>query len=428
MLVEFIESVADVLVSETIRDEAMGDFWERDYRLKRDGSSLLIRIVRGVVSFLGLIVASRKIDSGLVRVPELPTEPEICAPASFFDRDAQYETDRDAEIPQPSRSIAFDPKTQRLESSGTQTNAHPSTTPLSNSDMQPKITICSGDGVRETKDLFDPGVQQKVRAYFQRHIDCGNQRSARIFLGTQTEGIETWLDRADTFVGKVRDNGAFEFLNADLAVSALVLGEVVKRVERSHPEEIESRDFEKLVRQIELPQDFIERFISKSDDSLRQLVFRTWSLVVYVITWRPGQMSSVHHHGKALHTTKVLQGEMTHWLLTPKEVKQRQDADKIQHEFCDRNFTLDECQNSKRCLPGDTVFVDRYHAHQIANLSDEPLITLHIRCGNPPEDSHWQWTRDPEMLVWNTATQTMEMKQPTPAAVRDAKLRSKSPA
>ncbi len=278
------------------------------------------------------------------------------------------------------------------------------------------------------KDLFDPGVQSNIRTYFRLRLEYSNQHVARKLVAPQSTGIEPWLDRADLFLQKVRDNHAFGLVNEDLAVSALVLGEVVKRVERSRPEDLESREFEELVNQVNLPQDFIERYISKTDESLRQLVFRTWSLAVYVITWKPGQKSTIHHHGTALHTTKVIQGEMTHWLLTPEEVEKRQDADKIRHELAELDSTLDERHTAQRYSPGEMVFVDRYHAHQIANLSDKPLITLHIRCGYPPEDSHWRWTREPEMLVWNTATQTIEMKRPEPPIEPKPQLRPKSPA
>jgi hypothetical protein len=96
---------------------------------------------------------------------------------------------------------------------------------------------------------------------------------------------------------------------------------------------------------------------------------------------------------------------MAHWQLSPEEKSNR-----FPFESFDRSIRYEGPHVTVKT--GETVVIDRLHAHQIANLSNRRLLTLHIRLGHPPEDRHWRTTADTEMFVWNQTEGCFDLYAP----------------
>jgi len=214
---------------------------------------------------------------------------------------------------------------------------------------------------------------------------------SRKLLGLPQGDESYWLRQTDRIIEKSLSCGE-KVIDAEAIVNSFML---IRQVESVPPHSVDVDTFSHWVKQIHLDESFLDRYVSFDDELYkRQLVCRTWSLVVYVISWMPGQESWAHHHGYALDAIQVIRGQMTHWLLPPNHWEER-----VPFEGFDRSRRHEG--PSEVFSPGDVVAIDRRYGHQIANLSDEPLVTLHFRFGHPPEDKHWRSTNDTEMFVWN---------------------------
>lgn len=335
MFVEIVENAAKVLVTESIRDEALGDLWEFDNQLKRAGTSDIWRLAKSTQYFLSLIKASAMLilEEKLVRLTAAG-------------------------------------KAQFLEN-GKGIDAIPP---------------------HEGKTLDDEEIKQ-VKQYCAIRRLYGSALSHKL-LGVSQEQSSYWIRLADRIIEKCSSHRGAG-IDIEAITNSFMLSGLIRQVESVPPHSVDVDTFYNWVRKIHLDESFINRYVS-FDNQLykRQLVCRTWSLVVYVISWMPGQESWVHHHGYALDAIQVIRGQMTHWLVPPKHWEERVPFEGFdhprRHEGPSEVFTK-----------GEVVAIDRRHGHQIANLSNEPLVTLHFRFGHPPEDKHWRSTNDTEMFVWN---------------------------
>lgn len=332
MFVEIVENAAKLLIIECIRDEALGDLWEFDNQLKQHGKSRFWRLAKSLQYFLSLIKAS------IVLLLE-----------------AQFTRLANPAEETQNRPTAFPPNM--------------AVTPLSPEEIQRLKQYCA------TRQLYSAKLSCKL-------------------LGWPQGEDSYWMRQADRIIDKGLDRGE-KVIDAEAIVNSFMLSSLIRQVESVPPHSVDVETFDQWVRQIHLDESFLDRYVS-FDEQLykRQLVCRTWSLVVYVISWLPGQESWAHHHGYALDAIKVIRGQMTHWLLPPNHWEERVPFEGFDHPK--RHEGPSEIFN-----PGDVVAIDRRHGHQIANLTDEPLVTLHFRFGHPPEDKHWRSTNDAEMFVWN---------------------------
>ncbi|MBD2028113.1 hypothetical protein, partial [Leptolyngbya sp. FACHB-711] len=188
-------------------------------------------------------------------------------------------------------------------------------------------------------------------------------------------------------------------INCETIVNSFILSNLVRKIEAIPPQRVDINLLYSLVKDIRLTDAFIQRYIEFSDRNFnRKLIFRTWSLTVYVISWKPGQESRMHHHGFALDAIRVVYGKMTHWLISPDEFDGY-----VPFEACRESDRKRYEGPSQTFVSGDIVMINSCQGHQIANLSNEDLVTLHYRFGLPPEDDNWRSTNDAEMFIWNQA-------------------------
>ncbi|MBW4537105.1 MAG: FAD/NAD(P)-binding protein [Pleurocapsa minor HA4230-MV1] len=99
------------------------------------------------------------------------------------------------------------------------------------------------------------------------------------------------------------------------------------------------------------------------EDYQRRIIYRDSSCEIILVCWQPGQFSSIHDHGDSLNVTHVYQG-----VLTSRTFARTDSTTKI------APLLLEE----KYLQPGELIGVDRAQIHQIANTSEENLITLNF--------------------------------------------------
>lgn len=199
--------------------------------------------------------------------------------------------------------------------------------------------------------------------------------------------LRYWLEQADQVMEQWCDDFQNLFdcdINCEAVINTLILQNLLNQLSVVQPDQIEYVRFCELVQQTELTSEFLNQYITFNENHFtRQLILQTPSLTVYLIGWRPSQIVEMHHHGNSLDAILVLEGEMTHWLMSVEECEQR----KIPYEGCSNAQKYDGNYNTVKA--GDYAFIDRRHAHQIQNLSDQNLVTLHFRFGAPPDDTNW---------------------------------------
>lgn len=335
MFTELVESAARYLVVESIRDEALGDLWEANYKLSQHGTPKLIRITIFVWKFLLLIYAS----------------------IILFSEDIASKI------------------LKRLNSSPN-AEAEQCVEPPDGTDLTPE-TIEQIRRYCDMRRLYTPILSKIFLNHFELEDSYWIRQTNRI--------IEKCHSRGDRIV----DSGA--------VINSFIISSLIRKIEAIPPKKVDVTLLHNLVKDVCLTDKFIERYVEfTGKDYHRQLICRTWSLAVYVISWNPGQQSWMHHHGHSLDAIKVIRGKMTHWLVSPEDI----DGYVPFEDFQDRDKKT--CDGPSEVFSeGDIVVIDRCQGHQVANRSDEELVTLHFRFGHPPEDDHWRSTNDTEMFVWN---------------------------
>jgi cysteine dioxygenase len=96
----------------------------------------------------------------------------------------------------------------------------------------------------------------------------------------------------------------------------------------------------------------------------RQILYRDSNCEIILVCWQPGQFSSIHDHGDSLNVTRVYRG-----VLTSRTFTRNDSATETLS-----TLLLDE----KYLQPGELIGVDRAQIHQLANTSEENLITLNF--------------------------------------------------
>ncbi len=97
----------------------------------------------------------------------------------------------------------------------------------------------------------------------------------------------------------------------------------------------------------------------------RNLVCRTPFFELLVLCWRPGHSSTIHDHAGALNAIRVFAGELTSRRFRPVRGRPLGSGPV-------------EMTAEERARPDDLVGVDRDGIHQLANTSNEDLVTVHL--------------------------------------------------
>lgn len=207
-----------------------------------------------------------------------------------------------------------------------------------------------------------------------------------------------WLAKVNEIVSVKKD--LKKNINAEEVVSTLIIQNLINQLSLISTNEITEEQFRDIVTENKLSDSFLKSYSSFDDDPkdktdfVRKLVIQTNFLVMYVISWHPGQESKRHHHGNSLDILYVVEGEMEHWSADPEQVKKTSQvlsyADQYYDEADgDKNNAEDEGGEWKIARKGDFITIPRRHHHKIVNDSEKNLVTLTIRLGLPPDQEHW---------------------------------------
>lgn len=149
------------------------------------------------------------------------------------------------------------------------------------------------------------------------------------------------------------------------------------------------------VSRLELKDDLFERHIEFRPDAYqRKLLCRTPRFDMLILCWQPGQASTIHDHQESLNVTRVYRGQLTSrcftaatpclhrssgkgsetWANAQMAVNHQHPNAKVQNVALHPPALCQELYLEQRGL----VVVDRHEIHQLANTSDENLVTLHI--------------------------------------------------
>lgn len=121
-----------------------------------------------------------------------------------------------------------------------------------------------------------------------------------------------------------------------------------------------------LFSRLELREPLIDEHIHFCADSYaRNLVCRTPRFDMLVLCWKPGQVTTIHDHAGSLNVTRAYRGTVTSRIF---EVTGRPSPDRAWVRLA-----LEEKLGAGR---QSTVDVDGIH--QLANTSDQDLVTLHV--------------------------------------------------
>jgi len=137
-----------------------------------------------------------------------------------------------------------------------------------------------------------------------------------------------------------------------------------------HREPVSSLTHERhmgLVGRLRLSHGLVESHTRFDEDHYaRNLVCRTPSFELLVLCWRPGQVSTIHDHLDSLNAIAIVGGQLTSRTFVPSDGRPPGTGPV-------------EMAGEERVRPGEGwIGVDRGGIHQLANTSDEDLITVHV--------------------------------------------------
>lgn len=146
-----------------------------------------------------------------------------------------------------------------------------------------------------------------------------------------------------------------------------------------------------------LKDDLFDRHISFAAQTYqRKLICRTPRFDLLILCWQPGQRSSIHDHVDSLNVTRVYRGVLTSRSFehsTPQQPDRCWGAEpSVSNQSTLNQSTLRQstvavstCPNAPVRLKtenyfhkNDLVSVDRHEIHQLANTTEENLVTLHV--------------------------------------------------
>ena len=151
-----------------------------------------------------------------------------------------------------------------------------------------------------------------------------------------------------------------------LLTNRIALDEFILQMMRIPSPDLEVEQLQELIAQLDLNDNLLRQHICFSDRNYaRKLLCRTSCFDMLVLCWYPGQFTTIHDHAGALNVTRVRSGVLTARLFEPIEQGSSQN---VLVRLCSEEY-LER---------GDLASVDRHQIHQLANTSDEKLVTLHV--------------------------------------------------
>jgi len=143
--------------------------------------------------------------------------------------------------------------------------------------------------------------------------------------------------------------------------ATLSLGGFITEMARLRPAGPTQDALAGLIHDLVLSHELIEGHVCFQQDAYaRNLVCRAASFELLVLSWRPGQQTTIHDHDGALNAIRVHRGRLTSRLYT----RGGEAGARLLGE--------------QELAPGALTSVGEDEAHQLLNLSDRDLVTVHV--------------------------------------------------
>jgi transcriptional regulator with XRE-family HTH domain len=258
-----------------------------------------------------------------------------------------------------------------------------------------------------SRDFLTSTTINTIRSYCESLLNNDKKSVAKIssFATLHDESLRHWLDQADKVTSQFKQKSLSK-INYEMVVSTLILQDLNIRLSQTLPNQVTFEKFRDSLKKLELSRDFLSKYSSFDNKKIsRKLILQTRYLCVYAIGWEPNQISLMHHHGNSLDAIWVIEGEMTHWSLSPKQCEE----EKVPFEGCTLDYKYSGNVKPTTSSESSWIFVDRRNAHQIENSSKKRLFTLHIRFGAPPDDDKWVETEEEPVIIWHQTEQYQVM-------------------
>ncbi|MBD2460551.1 cysteine dioxygenase family protein [Oscillatoria sp. FACHB-1407] len=158
----------------------------------------------------------------------------------------------------------------------------------------------------------------------------------------------------------------------NLVRTRLDIEDFILETMRSPIDRLQLSQLQTWVADLDLKDDLFQQHIAFCNQGYRRtLVCRTSRFDMLILCWKPGQSSTIHDHADSLNVTRVYRGELTSRLF--------EQVDSPQGRCCpDLSVAAVRLQREERLQRNALATVDRHQIHQLANTSDENLVTLHI--------------------------------------------------
>ncbi len=153
----------------------------------------------------------------------------------------------------------------------------------------------------------------------------------------------------------------------DVRSPELTLDQFIVEMSREPVSELTHERLMDLAERLRLSDELVaSRTAFAKDQYARNLACRTPYFELLVLCWHPGHASTIHDHAGSLNAIRVHSGELTSRRFRPMNGRPLGTGPVA--------MTAEE-----RFRPGgDLIGVDREGIHQLANTSDEDLITVHV--------------------------------------------------
>jgi cysteine dioxygenase len=138
------------------------------------------------------------------------------------------------------------------------------------------------------------------------------------------------------------------------------------------------------VSRLELSDDLFNRHIRFCPKTYqRKLLCRTPRFDMLILCWQSGQASTIHDHQDSLNVTRVYQGQLTsRCFAAAYPANQFSQFSRFSQSSQGTASTASSPSlrlNQETYLnSGELAVVDRHQIHQLANTSEENLVTLHV--------------------------------------------------
>lgn len=235
-----------------------------------------------------------------------------------------------------------------------------------------KILPESSASATFSEETMPPGLLKLVYEYIELSTqatlsDTEVQRLTEIStLAEYDKELNNWLIKIDE--------------NLDLISTCQKIGKkpsslenFILEVKSVSPQDMTTEKLLEIAQKVEISEQLLIQHIQFKDSGRScQIICSTSFGSIFVAAWKPGQSCQAHSHDNGLGVIYVFKGELTYYLC--QEVRNACPSLKNLKTPAYRQIG-----GGKNIKAGEWVTVEQHQMHELANQSQENLVTLHFR-------------------------------------------------